>query len=130
MTCLVLSPIRNSALEGPATSSAFGWDLIGRVLALSVTDMEKLLFYPSCFSFARWTVSATRLVFWLALPVLMFLLAGFLIVEKLAEFPNLQNDKGQIQSSPNTGLKSKSSDNPSTSKHKWQRGAARYTMQV
>ena len=86
MTSLVLSPLRNSALEGPATSSAIGWDLIGRVLALSVTDMEKLLFYPSCFSFACGTVSATGRVFWFALPVLMFLLAGFLIVENLAGF--------------------------------------------
>ena len=86
MTSLVLSQLRDSALEGPATGSAIGWDLIGRVLALSVTDMEKFLFYPSCFSSARGTVSATKKVFWFALPVLMFLLAWFLIVENLAGF--------------------------------------------
>ena len=55
MTSLVHTPFRDSALEGPATGSAIGWDLIGRVLALRVTDMEKLLFYSTCFSFARGT---------------------------------------------------------------------------
>ena len=46
--------------------------------ALRVTDMEKLFFYSTCFSSARGT--ATMLpekVFWFALPVLVFLLAGF-----------------------------------------------------
>ena len=31
-------PLRDIALEGPATGPAIGWGLIGRVLALSVTD--------------------------------------------------------------------------------------------
>ena len=39
-------------LEGPATGSAVGWDMTGTVLALSETDIEKLLFYLSCFSSA------------------------------------------------------------------------------
>ena len=71
-------------MEGRATGSATGWDLFGRVLALSVTDMEKSMFYSSCFSSNCGTVSATRKVFWFALPVLMFLLAGGLVVEHLA----------------------------------------------
>ena len=54
MTSFVLSPLRDSALEGPATGSAIGWDLIGRVLALSVIDMEKLSFYSSCFNSQRY----------------------------------------------------------------------------
>ena len=89
MTSFVLSPLRGSALEGPATRSATGWDLIGRVLALSVTDMEKSMFYSSCFGSACGTVSTTKKVFWFALPVLMFLLAGGLVVENLAGFAQL-----------------------------------------
>ena len=55
MTSLVHTPLRDSALEGPATGSAIGWDLIGRGFALRVTDMGKLLFYSTCFSSARRT---------------------------------------------------------------------------
>ena len=60
MTSLVHTPLRDSALEGAATVSVIGWDLICRVLALTVTDMEKLLFNSTCFSSARATASATR----------------------------------------------------------------------
>ena len=58
MTSLVpsrLSPLRDSALEGPATGSTVGWDMIGTVLALIETDIEKLLFYSTFFSSARGT---------------------------------------------------------------------------
>ena len=55
MTSLVHTPLRESALEGPATGSAIRWDLICTVVALRVTDMEKLLFYSTCFSSARGT---------------------------------------------------------------------------
>ena len=55
MTSLVYTALRDSALEGPATGSAIGCDLIGRVFALRVTDMERLLFYSTCFSSARGT---------------------------------------------------------------------------
>ena len=86
MTSPVLGPLRDSALEGPDTGSAIGWDLICWVLPLSVTDIEKLMFYSSCFGAARGTFSATRKVFWFALPVLMFVLAGYLVVENVARF--------------------------------------------
>ena len=78
MASLVHTPIRDSALEGPATGSAIGWDLIGRVFALRVTDMEKLLFYSTCFSSARGTAPLLpEKVLWFALPALVFLLDGF-----------------------------------------------------
>ena len=78
MPSLVYTPLRDSALEGPATGSAIGWDLIGGVFALRVTDMEKLLFYSTCFSSARGTASLLpEKALWFALPVLVFLLAGF-----------------------------------------------------
>ena len=77
MTSLVYTPLRDSALEGPATGSAIGWDLIGRFFALRVTHMEKLLLYSTCFSSARGTAPLLpQKVFWFALPVLVFLLAG------------------------------------------------------
>ena len=55
MTSLVHTPLRDSALERPARGSAVGWDLIGRVFALRLTDMEKLFFYSTCFSSALGT---------------------------------------------------------------------------
>ena len=119
MNHLVYTQLRDSALEGTATGSAIGCDLIGRVFALRVTDMEKLLFYSTCFSSAPGTAPLLlEKVFWFALPVLVFLLDGFRLMKTLLDFPRLQNDKGQVQSSPNTGSKSKSGNNPSTSKHK------------
>ena len=106
MTFLVLSPLRDGALEGAGTGCTIHWDLIGRVCALSVTDMGTLLFYSSCFSSARRTVSPTRRVFWFALPVVQFVLAECLIVKNLDGVSKLQNDKGQVQSSSNTASKS------------------------
>ena len=56
-------PLRDIALEGPATGPAVGWDLIGRVLALSVTDGRDIAQYAVdflCFSLARVLASATR----------------------------------------------------------------------
>ena len=56
MTSFVLSPQsppKDSVLEGPATGSTVGWDMIGTVLSLSETDIEKLLLFLSCFSSAR-----------------------------------------------------------------------------
>ena len=38
-------PLRDIALEGPATGPAVGWDLIGRVLTLSVTDGRDIAQY-------------------------------------------------------------------------------------
>ena len=49
-------PLRDIALEGPATGPAVGWDLIGKVLALSVTDGRDIAQYAVdflCFSLAR-----------------------------------------------------------------------------
>ena len=49
-------PLRDIALEGPATGFAVGWDLFGRVLALSVTDGRDIAQYAVdflCFSLAR-----------------------------------------------------------------------------
>ena len=66
MSSLVLSALSSlwdSALEGPVTGSAVGSDMIGTVLALSETDIEKLLLYSACFSSARGTVSATKRTF-------------------------------------------------------------------
>ena len=63
MTSFVLSPLRDSAPEGQATASAIERDAIGTLLALSVTDFEKAMFYSSCFSSARGTDSATGKVF-------------------------------------------------------------------
>ena len=45
-----LNPFKDNALERPATGSAFGRDLIGRVLALRVTDMVKSTFNLFCFT--------------------------------------------------------------------------------
>ena len=48
-------PLRDIALEGPATGPAVGWDLFGRVLALSVTDGRDVAQYAVdflCFSLA------------------------------------------------------------------------------
>ena len=55
MTSLVHTLLIDSALEGPATCSAIALDLMGRFVALRVTDMEKWLFYSTCFSSARGT---------------------------------------------------------------------------
>ena len=60
--------------------------MIGTVLELSDTDIEKFLFYSTCFSSAHEIASATRKVFWLALLVLMFLLPSFLFIENLERF--------------------------------------------
>ena len=77
MTSLVYTPLRDSALEGPATGFAIGWDLIGRVFALRVTDLEKLWVYWTCFSSAPGTATLLpEKVFWFALPVMVFLLDG------------------------------------------------------
>ena len=46
-------PLRDIALEGPATGPAVGWDLFGRILALSVTDGRDIAQYAVdflCFS--------------------------------------------------------------------------------
>ena len=60
--------------------------MIGTVLELSDTDIEKLLFYSTCFSSAHQIASAARKVFWFALLVLMFLLPRFLFIENLDRF--------------------------------------------
>ena len=62
------------------------------------------------------TLVAALEVFWFVLPLLMFLLADFFLLKTLIDFPKLQNDKGQVQSSPDTASKSRSGNNPSTSK--------------
>ena len=86
MTSFVISPLRDSTLEEPATGSAIGLDLIGRGLALSVKDLENSMFYSSYFSSARGTASATKLVVWFAFPALMFLLSRCFVVENVAAF--------------------------------------------
>ena len=55
MTSLVHTPLKDSALEGPATGSAIGWDPIGRAFALIVIDMEKLFVHSTCLSSALGT---------------------------------------------------------------------------
>ena len=78
MTSLEHTPLRDGALDGPATGPAIGWNLIRRVFALRVTNMEKLLFYSTCFSSAHGTATLLpEKVFWFALPVLVFVLAWF-----------------------------------------------------
>ena len=50
MISFELSPVKDNALHGPATGSAIGQDLIGKVLELSVTDMMKPVLYSSTLS--------------------------------------------------------------------------------
>ena len=48
MIPFVLSPLRDNALDGPASGSAIGRTLMGTVFALSVTDrVESVFFLPA-----------------------------------------------------------------------------------